>query len=281
MDLFPALVKAFTSAQDAGCEVLTKKSEGPLNRAFDSSKSVTILAPMSAVAGDSKGATKQRLIEAAEELFADEGFDRVSVRDITTKAGANVAAVNYHFGSREGLVAVVLTRYINPVNEERLARLDALERRAAGKPVAMEEILDAFIRPFATQVRRSELSEKIFFKLMGRMFGHGCEMPPVVDQLFATMINRFQKALARSLPGLGAEDIWWRMHLMSGAMIHTMAHGEKLTRFSQGEAGSPTLELTLSRFIRFSAAGMRQGLDEPGAVTEDGKPKGPQVEFPF
>ena len=78
---------------------------------------------MSAVAGDSKVATKQRLIEAAEALFADEGFDRVSVRDITTKAAANVAAVNYHFGSREGLVAVVMARYINPVSEERLARL--------------------------------------------------------------------------------------------------------------------------------------------------------------
>src|SRR5690606_14469470 len=117
---------------------------------------------MSAVAGDSKVATKQRLIDAAEALFADEGFDRVSVRDITTKAAANVAAVNYHFGSREGLVAVVMARYINPVNEERLARLEALERRAGNKALAVEEILEAFIRPFATQVRRSELSEKLF-----------------------------------------------------------------------------------------------------------------------
>jgi AcrR family transcriptional regulator len=233
---------------------------------------------MSAVAGDSKVATKQRLIEAAEELFADEGFDRVSVRDITTKAGANVAAVNYHFGSREGLIAVVLTRYINPVNEERLARLEALERRAAGKPVPIEEVLDAFIRPFATQVRRSELSEKIFFKLMGRMFGHGCDMPPVVEQLFINMSTRFFKAFAKALPGLAADDIWWRMHLMSGSMIHTMAHGEKLQRMSGGDAGNPTMEQTLSRFIRFAAAGMRQGSE---AVSEDEKPQGPQVEFPF
>lgn len=233
---------------------------------------------MSAVAGDAKIATKQRLIEAAEELFADEGFDRVSVRDITTKAGANVAAVNYHFGSREGLIAVVLTRYINPVNEERLARLEALERRAAGKPVAVEEILDAFIRPFATQVRRSELSEKIFFKLMGRMFGHGCVMPPVVEQLFGNMLNRFHKAFSKSLPGLAADDTWWRMHLMSGAMIHTMAHGEKLLRLSGGDSGSPNMEQTLSRFIRFSAAGMRQGSD---AAQDESKPQGPQVEFPF
>ncbi|MCW1884780.1 TetR family transcriptional regulator [Luteolibacter flavescens] len=233
---------------------------------------------MSAVAGDSKVATKQRLIEAAEELFADDGFDRVSVRDITTKAGANVAAVNYHFGSREGLIAVVLTRSINPVNEERLARLDTLERRAAGKPLPIEEILDAYIRPFATQVRRSELTEKIFFKLMGRMFGHGCDMPPVVEQLFINMSSRFYKAFAKALPGLAPDDIWWRMHLMGGSMIHTMAHGEKLLRMSGGEAGTPTLEQTLSRFIRFAAAGMRQGSEDG---QEEQKTRGPQVEFPF
>jgi len=234
---------------------------------------------MSAVAGDSKVATKQRLIEAAEALFADEGFDRVSVRDITTKAAANVAAVNYHFGSREGLVAVVMARYINPVNEERLARLEALERRAMGKPLAIEETLDAFIRPFVTQVRRSELSEKLFFKLMGRMFGQQeCELPPVVENLFTTMSSRFQKAFAKSLPGLSSEEIWWRMHLMSGAMIHTMSHLDTVQRLSGGESGNPTVEQTLSRFIRFTAAGMRQGAEESA---DPSKPQGPQVEFPF
>lgn len=235
---------------------------------------------MNVVAGDSKVATKQRLVEAAEALFADEGFDRVSVRDITSKAAANVAAVNYHFGSREGLVAVVMARYINPVNEERIARLDALEKRVGSKPLAVEEILEAFVRPFATQVRRSELSEKLFFKLMGRMFGQNdCQLPPVVEGVFSTMLGRFQRAFAKALPGLAAEEVWWRIHLMAGAMIHTMAHADTLQRFSGGESGSPTLEQTLSRFVRFAAAGMRQGLDDP---SQDGeKPKGPQVEFPF
>lgn len=224
-------------------------------------------------------ATKQRLIEAAEALFADEGFDRVSVRDITNKAAANVAAVNYHFGSREGLVAVVMARYTNPVTEERMARLEALERRAGGKPVAVEEILDAFIRPFATQVRRSELSEKLFFKLMGRMFGQqGCQLPPMVETLFITMVQRYHKALSKALPGLPADEIWWRMHLMSGSMIHTMAHAEIVQRFSGGDAGNPTMEQLLSRFIRFSAAGMKEGIAEED---DESKPKGPQVEFPF
>jgi AcrR family transcriptional regulator len=249
------------------------------NRSFDTLIRLPNLATMSVTTVDSKTATKQRLIEASEALFADKGFDRVSVRDITTKAEANVAAVNYHFGSREGLVAVVMARYTNPVNEERLARLDVLERRAAGKALPLEMILDAFVRPFVTQVRRSELSEKLFMKLMGQMFGQqGCKLPLMVETLYLTMLNRFQKAISRSLSGLPVDEIWWRMHFMVGSMIHTMAHAETLHRFSGSDSGIPTVEQTLSRFIRFAAAGMHAGADSP---SQDEKPRGPQVEFPF
>lgn len=233
---------------------------------------------MSTATGETKVSTKQRLIEAAEVLFADEGFEKVSVRDITQRANANVAAVNYHFGSREGLVEVVTSRYINPVNEERVARLDALERKAGGKALALEEIIEAFVRPFTTQVRRSELSEKLFFKLMGRMFGEQCKFPPGVESSFQTVALRFNKAFSRALPGVPTEEICWRVHLMAGAMIHTMAHGEMLQRLSGGASGNPTLEQTISRFVRFAAAGMRQDSLPPN---EDTGSKGPQVEFPF
>lgn len=233
---------------------------------------------MSTAAGETKVSTKQRLIEAAETLFADEGFEKVSVRDITQMANANVAAVNYHFGSREGLVEIVMSRYISPVNEERIARLDALERRAAGKALALEEIIEAFVRPFTTQVRRSELSEKLFFKLMGRMFGEQCKLPQNVEMSFHTVAVRFNKAFSKALPGVPNEEIWWRVHLMAGAMIHTMAHGEMLQRLSSGASGNPTLEQTISRFIRFAAAGVRQ---DSFTESEDPERKGPQVEFPF
>ncbi|MGE9271406.1 MAG: TetR family transcriptional regulator, partial [Verrucomicrobiales bacterium] len=133
--------------------------------------------------------TRQRLLDSAQILFAERGFDRVSVRDITDMADANVAAVNYHFRSREGLVEELLERYINPVNEERLERLDKLERRFGAKPAPLEEILDAFVRPFVTQVRRSELSEKLFCRLMGRIFGdQSVVMPATVDSGVQTMI---------------------------------------------------------------------------------------------
>lgn len=229
------------------------------------------------VAGESAGsATRRKLVEAAEELFSEKGFDRVSVRDVTERAGANVAAVNYHFGSREALVEQVMARYINPVNEERLARLDTLERRTGSKPVPLEELLDAFIRPFATQVRRSELSERLFYKLMGRIFGsQATKLPDSVERGFEEMLGRFRKAFAKALPDLEEEDLVWRIHFTVGAMIHTMAHGETLFRFTEGASGQPSMESTLSRFIHYAAAGMRQGIKAPEP------PSGPSEEFLF
>jgi len=229
---------------------------------------------------ESGAATRQRLLEAAEELFSDRGFEKVSVRDITERAGANVAAVNYHFGSREGLVEQVMVRYINPVNEERIARLDALERKAGSKPVPLEEILDAFVRPFATQVRRSELSERMFYKLMGRIFGDGQDkLPALVLQGFEAMLGRFRKAFGKSLRKLPEEELLWRLHFTMGSMVHMMSHGETLHRLTGGASGDPTMDQTIARLIRYASAGFRDGL-EPAESPKPGA-QGPQGEFLF
>lgn len=220
---------------------------------------------------------KLRLVEAAEELFAERGFEAVSVRDITKRAGMNIASINYHFGSRDGLVAGVMIRYITPINDERLARIEALERRWSGKSVPLEEILDAFVRPLATQVRKSELSERLFLKLVGRMFGEqAAAMPPGVEEQFKQVVARFVKALSKALPELAVDEILWRMHFVVGAMVHSMAQDEVLQRISQGASGYPTIEATLSRFTRFAVAGLRNGISEE--VTA--KPS-PQATFNF
>jgi AcrR family transcriptional regulator len=207
---------------------------------------------------------KLRLIEAAEILFADKGFETVSIRDITTAAKANVAAINYHFGSRDGLVNAILSRYIVPVNDERLLRLDQAERSHGSKPLPIEQIVDAFARPLVTQVRKSELSERLFFKLLGRSFAQQNQgLPPELEAQFSVLINRFVKALAKTLPGLTQEELVWRFHFAAGAMIHMLTHGEALVRLTGGASGAPTMDATISRFIRFAAAGFRDGLDLP------------------
>jgi len=220
---------------------------------------------------------KRKILEAAEELFASKGFDAVSVRDITQHCNANVAAVNYHFGSRNNLVNLVMTRYVAPVNEERLTRLDAAERKWPNKIVPIEELIDAFVRPLLTQVKKTELSERLFCQLAGRIFSEqGESMSPEIEALFRPIIERFMRAFSRALPTLSEEELVWRMHFMAGGMIHLMSHQEMLHRLTRGAAGNPGINVTLSRFIRFASAGFREG-----TTVEATPAKGPQGLFDF
>lgn len=220
---------------------------------------------------------KRSLLESAEQLFAEKGFDVVSVRDITQLAKANVAAVNYHFGSRDALIGLVVTRYMTPVNEERIARLDKLERKYAGKIAPLEEIIDAFVRPLIGTVRKSELSERLFYQLIGRIFAmQGEGIPSEIEGQFKVISDRYTRALGKTLPSVPAEELVWRIHFMMGGMIHMLMQQEILHRMTGGVSGNPSMEVILSRFIRFAASGLRDGVDA-GL-----KPKaGPQAMFDF
>lgn len=223
----------------------------------------------------STGSAKQRLLEAAEILFAERGFDAVSVRDMTTAAKMNVAAVNYHFGSRDGLVAAVMMRYVTPINEERLARLDAAERRWSGKTVPLEELLEALLRPLISQVRRSELSERLFCCLIGRTFSRRDVFPPALEEQFRAVMERFMRAFGKALPEVPPEEWMWKIHFIMGSLLHTLAHAEWMDRLLPSGMVQPSLEQTFNRLLRFALAGLREGTAEPA------KAGGPQGFFDF
>ncbi len=221
--------------------------------------------------------SKRKLLDAAEQLFADKGFEAVSVRDITQLAKTNVAAVNYHFGSRDSLLSLVMMRYMLPVTEERIARLEAIERKWSGKTAPLEEIIDALVRPLVGQVRKSELSERLFYKLIGRIFSQQADgLPAPVEEQLRQVLERFMRAFGKALPTVDSEDLAWRMHFMVGGMIHLLTHQDMLHRVTRGASGLPTMEATLSRFIRYSAVGLREGTEVEAAVK-----KGPQATFDF
>lgn len=223
--------------------------------------------------------SKRKLLDAAEELFADKGFEAVSVRDITQLAKTNVAAVNYHFGSREGLLTLVMLRYMIPVTEERLARLDEAEAKF-GEELPLEEIIDAFVRPLASQVQKSDLTEKLFYKLIGRIFAQqGDGMPPQIEDQLRRTSERFSVAFAKALPGVPPCDLAWKKHFLVGGMIHMLTHREVLFRLSGGASGNPTMDETLARFIRYSSAGLREGLDNaPAGPVLSAKAQEPMAE---
>lgn len=221
--------------------------------------------------------SKQRLLQASEKLFAQRGFDAVSVRDITQLAKANVSAVNYHFGDRETLVALVITRHVEPVLEERLARLENVEKKWSGKQMPLEEVLDALVRPLTSANRKSALSGTAYHKLLGRVFSLQAEQyPDAVARQLQQVTGRFIRAFGKCLPTVPAEELVWRMHFVTGAMVQMLLFEELPHKPGATDSLSSGMETTLGRFIRFAAAGLREGVE-----AEPAPAKGPQATFDF
>src|SRR5215469_8842041 len=159
--------------------------------------------------------TKQKILATAQKLIADQGYSGTSLRHIIGEAGVNLAAVHYHFGSKEELLDELVMRKAGPVNAERLARLDRLE--AESENPSSEKILEAFLQPMAEAADRNPE----FVCLMGRILAEGL-MQQVVEKHFQVVSRRFMGALRRAVPGLSDEEFLWRAHFMIGAMAHTM-----------------------------------------------------------
>src|SRR5881394_1177102 len=147
--------------------------------------------------------TRARILNVAEELLGERGLDRVSIRDITRKAKVNLAAINYHFGSKEDLIAAVFERRVVPVNEARLAALDLAEKSAGKRIPGLEAILEAFIRPALQASLKAPKGGTAFSKLFGRCLS---EPSPEVEELlkrqFEPLAERLHAALKRALPRL-------------------------------------------------------------------------------
>jgi AcrR family transcriptional regulator len=205
---------------------------------------------------DKANGTKVALMEAASTLFAEKGFEVVSVREITTLAKANVASVKYHFGSREGLIDAVVARMAKPVNDERLRRIEDLEDRGEA---TVRELIVAFFEPLCSQIQNSPLSEKLFVKLMGRVVGdRPYEFPEEVMGQFREVASRYVPAFMEACPGLSADEVFWRIHFSFGVLANTLTHGDLLKNISAGKVGDEKLPVTLKRVIDFCEAGFRQ-----------------------
>lgn len=202
--------------------------------------------------------TRKRILDAAESLFADEGFQNVSLRKITRDADVNLAAVNYHFGSKDKLIGEVLSRVINPINTRRLALLDEAQTECGGSPIPIEKILEALHRPVVDQLKESGHQSSVYLKLAGRCLSEPTEnFSEAISEIFEEIIARVMALAAESLPHLDERDIFWRMHLSMGTMVHALTGEEKLVMLSQGRVQPGDPEDTLRELINFTAAGLR------------------------
>jgi len=201
--------------------------------------------------------TRTRILDAAEQLFSEQGFRNVSLRQITQIAGVNLASVNYHFGSREALVDEVLARVIGPINEKRLLLLTRAEDNATS-PLSIETVLDCFHRPVVEQLGDSSHQSSVYLKLAGRCFAEpDRNISSNLIALFQEVITRFMKAAGAALPHLEQEDVFWRLHFSVGTMIFALTHEDRVETFSGGNVSASSPEDTLKRLIDFTASGMK------------------------
>jgi AcrR family transcriptional regulator len=162
--------------------------------------------------------TKEKILDAAEELFAEQGFLNTSLRAITQQAGVNLAAVNYHFGSKDALLLAVFERFVAPMNESRLALLDEAEATAGPEGPSVEAVAHAFLHPM-TRVWTDPALWTRRLKLMARaIIELGPKFEELKQHLFSGIFRRFLPALGRAAPHLEQSELVWRFHFIVGAM---------------------------------------------------------------
>ncbi|MBI4577658.1 MAG: TetR/AcrR family transcriptional regulator [Planctomycetes bacterium] len=210
--------------------------------------------------------TRERILEAAERLFAERGLEATSLRAITAMARVNLAAVHYHFGSKDGLIEAIFARRVEPLNRERLDRLTTLEARAV--PPGLEEIVEAFVGPALRLVRRPDRGGAFCMRLLGRTIAVPVEaLHARIAPLFDEVRARYARALRRLLPHVGGTELAWRIHFMVGAMLFTMSKQPEVAQrvmndglrsgVHGGRRPPRNEEAAVRRLVRFVAGGLR------------------------
>jgi AcrR family transcriptional regulator len=168
--------------------------------------------------------TRTRILDAAEELFMQHGFEGTSMRLLTARASVNLAAVNYHFGSKDALIEAVFRRRLDPMNAARIAALEKVESEAAGRSLPPEAIIRAFVGESLRMVEDAKGGGRNFIRLLGRTYTEPAKsIRALIGQMYAPTMERYKAALERALPQMPREELVWRMHFMFGTLSYTLA----------------------------------------------------------
>jgi AcrR family transcriptional regulator len=196
------------------------------------------LNPSSRAPSRVSGDTKTRLLDAAEALFIDAGYEGMSMRLITARADANLAAVNYHFGGKDALIHAMLTRRLDGLNQNRLALLERFQS-SLGSQLTCEHILGAMFIPALQQSRCLEKSGPALLRLLGRAY---TDPSPFIRNflrgIYADVAERFFQAFQTVLPHLPREELGWRLHFCIGSLSGILAGADTsslIADFTQGQ----------------------------------------------
>ena len=207
--------------------------------------------------------TRQKILDAAEKLFARHGFESTSLRSIIASAGVNLAAIHYHFRGKEGLIRAVIERRFAPVNDERLRLLAEYENRREGQALLVEEILDAFLAPMLRVGLLHSGQGRLLMQLAGRLLqGSEGMLDKAAGSEFERVAVRFLAAFQKAVP-LTKQEIAWRMNFTIGAAARTLFGGVPiriLSSASHEDLQERDVQRVLQRLIAYTAAGMKAPL---------------------
>ena len=204
--------------------------------------------------------TKDRILGAAEELFAQHGFAATSLRQVTGLAAVNIAAVNYHFGSKENLVNEVFRRRMD---EMTAARLNQLEQVRAAHPGDLRAVLAAFVEP-ALAMAQDRQSGGAFVRVIARAYAEKNDnLRKFLSDHYGHVLREFGKAIAACVPGLSKEELYWRLDFLAGALTYAMADFGLIKR-PHGISEAAHRSKAAQELIHFAEAGFRaSALDAP------------------
>ncbi len=182
--------------------------------------------------------TKTRLLDAAEAQYIDSGYEAMSLRQITARANANLAAVNYHFGGKDALIHAMLTRRLDGLNANRLALLERFQS-IHGAHLTCEHVLGAMFIPALQQSRCPEKSGPALLRLLGRAY---TDPSPFIRgflrSMYTDVAERFFAAFQTVLPHLPREELGWRLHFCIGSLSGILAGADTnslIDDFTQGQ----------------------------------------------
>jgi len=202
--------------------------------------------------------TRERILAAAEELFARTGVATTSLRAITALARVNLAAVNYHFGSKDGLVEAVYRRRLEPLNRARLKNLERVEATAGDAPPSLEDVMEAFILPVVKLGQDPAQGGPTVMRLLGQTH---TEAAGYFRTYFAgeyrVVLERYQDVLSRILPDLPEEQIKNRLAFLVGAMTYPIAERQLLELLTGEEVRRQDIDTMMKQLVPFAVAGFR------------------------
>lgn len=206
--------------------------------------------------------TADRILDAAEDLFAAKGFAETSLRQITSKADVNLAAVNYHFGSKERLIQAVFERTLTPFCDS-LEKQLMLHARQGDKALKLEELFGMMVAT-ANQVYEGDAKKfSRFMRLLGLAYAQTEEhLRAFLGQRYGIVFRRFLVHIKLASPEMPPKELFWRIHFALGAAVFTLASFEGLKDILNADYGMDvSLPGAVKRLVPFMAAGIRGGLD--------------------